>query len=227
MLKRRRYQEEEIEETKIWTSFTDLMSNAFMILSLLLFITLIRVFGITQENQQLKEEVEQLRKEAPPVLIIQDSGDFKFASGSAVLPDALSKYIEDSLVDKIEEVTAGNQIYTVEIIGHTDGDILGGSGNLDRNLEKVALGNLTLEDLTPGSNADLGLMRALAVVKELQNIKKSTGKLQNVQFYAYSAAQLFLPNSGKFAPVDRQENPNRRRIEIRFSPLGEAEIIRK
>ena len=41
-------------------------------------------------------------------------------------------------------------------------------------------------------------MRALAVVQELQN----TG-LKDVEFRAYSAAQLYLP-SGKLAPVNRQ-----------------------
>ncbi|AFZ50169.1 OmpA family protein [Dactylococcopsis salina] len=225
MLKRKRYWEEETEETNIWTSFTDLMSNAFMILSLLLFITLIRLFLITQENQQLKKELEQ-GKETPPILIIQDSGEFKFQSGSAVLPSPLKTYIRNTLVDKIEEITAGNQTYSVEIIGHTDGQILGGgNSNLDRNLEKVANGNLPITELQPGSNADLGLMRSLAVVKELQGIK-AQGRLQNLQFHAYSAAQLFLPNSQGFAAVDRAQNSSRRRIEIRFSPLGEAEVIR-
>ena len=225
MLKRKRYWEEETEETNIWTSFTDLMSNAFMILSLLLFITLIRLFLITQENQQLKKELEQ-GKETPPILIIQDSGEFKFQSGSAVLPSPLKTYIRNTLVDKIEEITAGNQTYSVEIIGHTDGQILGGgNSNLDRNLEKVANGNLPITELQPGSNADLGLMRSLAVVKELQEIK-AQGRLQNLQFHAYSAAQLFLPNSQGFAAVDRAQNSSRRRIEIRFSPLGEAEVIR-
>ncbi|AFZ45948.1 hypothetical protein PCC7418_3844 [Halothece sp. PCC 7418] len=224
MLKRKRW-EEESEETNIWTSFTDLMSNAFMILSLLLFITLIRIFLITQENQQMKKELEQV-KETPPVLIIQDSGDFKFQSGSAVLPSPLQTYIQNNLVNKIEEITAGSQTYSVEIIGHTDGQVLGGSNsNLDQNLEQVANGQLSMTQLQPGSNADLGLMRSLAVVKELQKVQ-AQGRLQNVQFHAFSAAQLFLPNSEEFAPIDRAENSGRRRIEIRFSPLGEAQVVR-
>jgi len=185
----------------------------------------IRIFLITQENQQMKKELEQV-KETPPVLIIQDSGDFKFQSGSAVLPSPLKTYIQNKLVNKIEEITAGNQTYSVEIIGHTDGQILGGrNSNLDQNLEKVANGQFPMTQLQPRSNADLGLMRSLAVVKELQNVQ-AQGRLQNLQFHADSAAQLFLPNSEEFAPVDRAENSSRRRIEIRFSPLGEAEVIR-
>lgn len=224
MVKRRFYAEESLDETNIWTSFTDLMSNGFMILSLFLFITLIRIFLIAQENEQLKQELEL--QTTPPVLIIQDSGEFRFPSGSAVLPSALETYIQEELVAKIEEITAGSQAYTVEIVGHTDGQILGGgNSNLDNNLENVARGNSGMETLQPGSNTDLGLMRSLAVVKKLQNIQ-AKGRLEDLQFRAYSAAQLFLPNSDEFAPVDRQENPTRRRIEIRFSPLGDAEIIR-
>ena len=224
MVKRRFYAEESLDETNIWTSFTDLMSNGFMILSLFLFITLIRIFLIAQENEQLKQELEL--QTTPPVLIIQDSGEFRFPSGSAVLPSALETYIQEELVAKIEEITAGSQAYTVEIVGHTDGQILGGgNSNLDNNLENVARGNSGMETLQPGSNTDLGLMRSLAVVKKLQNIQ-AQGRLEDLQFRAYSAAQVFLPNSDEFAPVDRQENPTRRRIEIRFSPLGDAEIIR-
>lgn len=40
-----------------------------------------------------------------------------------------------------------------------------------------------MSKLSAGSNADLGLMRALAVVQELQN-----AGLKNVEFRAYSAA---------------------------------------
>ncbi len=217
-MKKRRYWEETSEESNIWTSFTDLMSNAFMIISLLLIIALIQLFVLSQENQQSQQ--------TPPVLIIQDSGAFKFPSGSAVLPSALEQYINQELANKIEEITAGSQAYIVEIIGHTDGQLLGErNSNLDANLEQVAKGNLAMENLEPGSNADLGLMRALAVVKQLQAIQ-AQGRLQDLQFRAYSAAQLFLPDSDEFAPVDRNPNPNRRRIEIRFSPLGEAEVIR-
>ncbi len=59
-------------------------------------------------------------------------------------------------------------------------------------------------------------MRTLAVVQELQN----TG-LENVEFRAYCAAQLYL-SSGRLASVDCQPNETRRRIEIRFIPPGQS-----
>ena len=129
------------------------------------------------------------------------------------------------LVDRIERISQQRNLYVVrEIIGHTDGQVNFGNGNLDRQLEEVAQGKSSVESLKPGSNADLGLMRALEVVKQLQTVQEQTGRLKGVQFRPYSAAQLQLP-SGEFAGANRNPDANRRRIEIRFSPLGKAETI--
>ncbi|MEL7409409.1 MAG: hypothetical protein AAFN00_21095, partial [Cyanobacteria bacterium J06558_2] len=110
------------------------------------------------------------------------------------------------------------EIEFIQIIGHTDGQETNTNrfeSNLDKTLETAAQGKQPTADLTPGSNADLGLMRALAVVQELQNLG-----LKNAKFRAYSAAQLYL-SSGEPAPVDRQPDESRRRIEIRFIPPGQ------
>ncbi|MEM8830349.1 MAG: flagellar motor protein, partial [Cyanobacteria bacterium P01_G01_bin.19] len=58
-----------------------------------------------------------------------------------------------------------------------------------------------------------------------QTVQEQTGRLRGVQFRPYSAAQIQLP-SGDFASPNRQPDPSRRRIEIRFSPLGKAETVR-
>ncbi|PSO71529.1 MAG: hypothetical protein BRC41_01855 [Cyanobacteria bacterium QH_9_48_43] len=63
------------------------------------------------------------------------------------------------------------------------------------------------------------------MVKQLREIQQQ-GDLKGLEFRAYSAAQLILPNSENFAPKDRNPDATRRRIEIRFSPLGEAETIK-
>jgi flagellar motor protein MotB len=172
----------------------------------------------------VESEVQRL-KSAPPVVVIQDSGEYQFASGSATLPQELKNYIATDLVQRIEQISQQRNLYVVEIIGHTDGQVnFNGAGNLDRQLEAVAQGEQPINSLTPGSNADLGLMRALEVVKQLQQAQQR-GRLSGVQFRAYSAAQLQLP-SGDFADSNRNPDASRRRIEIRFSPLGRAETIR-
>ena len=274
---------EATESLNVWPSFTDLMANAFMIISLFLLLALFKSLFLkyaaeeseqnlsdterqvrllqreiaTLENElgestsdvrQLKKasselqrllldsnersrnrvdilesEIERL-KSAPPVVVIQDSGGYQFDSGSAKLPNNLKNYITEDLVDRIERVSQRRNLYVVEIIGHTDGQVNFGSGNLDRQLEAVAQGKQPIDSLQPGSNADLGLMRALEVVKQLQTVQEQTGRLKGVEFRAYSAAQIQLP-TGDFAPASRQPDASRRRIEIRFSPLGKAETV--
>lgn len=279
--------DDNLDSLNVWPSFTDLMANAFMIISLFLLLALLRSLflkltadetqlNLSTSEQQIKllqreivsleEEinaknttVERLRqnsinlnslstnlqtlleqsnsqltiaeaelkrlKSAPPVVVIQDSGEYQFASGSATLPTELTNYITTDLVNRIEQISQQRNLYVVEIIGHTDGQVnFNSASNLDRQLEKVAQGRQSISTLVPGSNADLGLMRALEVVKQLQRVQQR-GRLAGVQFRAYSAAQLQLP-SGDFASSDRAPNAARRRIEIRFSPLGKAETIR-
>lgn len=128
-------------------------------------------------------------------------------------------YIRDQLTAQIDNVIQNQSIDFVQIIGHTDGQVLGikyTTGNLDQNLEKVSNNQLSVGELKPNSNTDLALMRALAVVQELQKQKQ----FKNVKFRAYSGAQLYIP-SGEFAPINRKADETRRRIEIRFIPPGQ------
>lgn len=206
------------EELNIWTAFTDLMSNAFMILLLILLIASTK-YAISQ--------ISNKETETPPILLIKDE-NYRFDPGSAGIPPAMLNYITNKLVPNIEKTTKDFTINTVEIIGHTDEQPIGSvSSNLDNNLEAAASSQGSLSTLKAGSNADLGLMRSLAVVKELLTIQKKQGKMSRIRFRAYSAAQLILPN-GQFAPIpqERQSEATRRRIEIRFTRLGKEQEVK-
>jgi hypothetical protein len=194
----------ENQDLDVYPSFTDLMSNAFMIMSFLL---LLALFQSLELNRRLQS--------ATPIVIDEKSGNFKFKSGSAELTTDFQKYINREILPQIEKIIEDREIDFIQVIGHTDGQVLGLTGNLDQNLEKVAKNQLNVQQLNPGSNSDLALMRALAVVQELQ--KKE--EFKNVKFRAYSGAQLYLP-SGELAPLNRQADETRRRIEIRFIPPG-------
>lgn len=194
----------ENQDLDVFPSFTDLMSNAFMIMSFLL---LLALFQSLELNRRLQS--------ATPIVIDEKSGNFKFKSGSAELTLDFQKYINTEIIPQIETIIKEREIDFIQVIGHTDGQVLGLTGNLDQNLEKVAQNQLKVNQLNAGSNADLALMRALAVVQELQ--KKE--EFKNVKFRAYSGAQLYLP-SGELAPLNRQADETRRRIEIRFIPPG-------
>ena len=236
------------QSLNIFQSFTDLMANSFMILCLFLFLSIIhskflndkisstlelekkleaalelnrqsealrkKLQATLKENQQLEITNKRLQS-ASPIIIDEKSGKFKFKSGSAELNLELKKYIQEQIIPSIKNTIANKEIEFIQIIGHTDGQGISQTSNLDKTLENVAQGNTSVNKLLPGSNADLGLMRALAVVQEIQKTKG----MENVEFRAYSAAQLYLP-SGKLAPVDRDADETRRRIEIRFIPPG-------
>lgn len=218
MARRSRHTEYQ-EDLNIWPAFTDLMSNAFMILLLLLLIA---------SAKHTIWQLSQKQTGTPPILLIKDE-NYRFDLGSAAIPAAMLNYISNKLVPDIEKTTKDFNINTVEIIGHTDEQPIGSvSSNLDQNLEAAADSQGSVSTLKAGSNADLGLMRSLAVVKELLKIQKEQGRMPKIEFRAYSAAQLILP-SGEFAPIPqqkRQSEATRRRIEIRFTRLGEVREVR-
>lgn len=172
--------------------------------------------------------LENASKESkfPPNIFIEAAEGYDFPTGSAELTDRLETYISNNLVRQIEINIRDFNVDTVVVIGHTDGQAVRKSvSNLDGLVEKVAAGNSSLKNLKAGSNTDLGLMRALAVVRKLQDIQKQQGKLKGLDpkkgYRAYSAGQLTLRN-GEFAPLDSNPDKQRRRIEIRFtkSDLG-------
>jgi outer membrane protein OmpA-like peptidoglycan-associated protein len=193
------------EDLNIFQAFTDLMSNAFMIISFLLLISLLQSISIAKKLES-----------ASPIIIDEKSGNFKFPSGSAELTPDLQKYIQNTILPKIKKATEKGNIDFIQIIGHTDSQGIRNASNLDGKLTSAATGNEKINALKAGSNTDLGLMRAVAVVQFL-----NTNKLGKVKFRAYSAGQLYLP-SGELAKIDRVADDARRRIEIRFIPYGQT-----
>lgn len=165
----------------------------------------------------------------PPIIVFPESSNYKFPSGRAELSQEFKKHINTELRQRVLEITNKYDVDAIEVIGHTDGQPISGvnqsrqnqQSNLDANLERVNLGKLPVSRLQAGSNADLGIMRALAVVQEL---KQSGGEIANLNFRAYSAGQLLLED-GSPAPVDEKNTPERRRIEIRFTKLGQTQIV--
>ncbi len=210
-MKRRNRYIENSNSLDVYPAFTDLMSNAFMILSLFLLLALLE----SQRLNQNLQEANQRLQSASPIVIDEKSGQFSFISNSAELTPELQKYIINQVIPTIQETIQKHEIDFVQIIGHTDGQVISLMGNLDVILEKVAKNEQTVNKLKPGSNTDLGLMRALAVVQKIEE----TGQLKSVKFKAYSAGQLYL-SSGELSPLNRNADANRRRIEIRFIPPG-------
>lgn len=253
MTSRRRSKKDTAQEDSlnIWQASSDLISNAFLILNLFLFISLIQSNLLFRSNNDLKRASEQqlsaikaalaeaekknqqltaenAKLKSPPVVLIRDNSNRNFESGSATLSSALSRFIHQNLVSQLQGYAEEYNLqgYVVEVIGHTDGQVIRQNSNLDTRLEEVTSGDVSISELSAGSNADLGLMRALSVVRVLE--ENSELQELGLTFRAYSAAQLYKNNDGDYAPKMRgndQEDPRqqkRRRIEIRFTPPGQV-----
>lgn len=164
------------------------------------------------------------KSQFPPNIVITAAEGYDFPSGSAELPSSLETYISTKLAGKIDENIKEFDVDTVVVIGHTDGQAVNRSNsNLDGLVESVAAGDKSVKELSAGSNADLGLMRALAVVRRLQDIQKQRGRFKGLDprkgFRVYSAGQLILKN-GELAQPNPSPDKERRRIEIRFTKSG-------
>ena len=167
-----------------------------------------------------KDLIESLRKELVrfkedrQLIIWKESDGISFEPGSADITPfkkILNSKIK-AIDNRLEDLRKYN-VNTIEIVGHTDGVAVNKKGNLDSELEKVLLGDGEVGALHCGSNADLGLTRALSIALFLR------GRIErkDIIFKVYSAAQLILPNGRMIAKIDRKPDPDRRRIEIRFT----------
>ena len=191
---------------------------------------------LEKRNQDLQKEIDKLKpsipkkSDTPPIIFLRDSGAIRFKSGSAGLQgqQMLQEFDKkDGLIDEIENNARSYGINLVEIIGHTDLQPIGGvSSNLDKDLANIAnnadIDRVTADGLVAGSNADLGLMRAVEIMRILRYHQKNNGKLQGLEFRAYSAAQLVPP---KLPNNEKPKDDDKRRIEIRFTRLDESNTI--
>jgi outer membrane protein OmpA-like peptidoglycan-associated protein len=186
-----------------------------------------RIKKLNAEIDKLKAEIDKLKGEndklkgendKPPILVV-DAMQVSFEKGKAELErihrETLQKDVFSELLNIVEKYKS---VDTIEIIGHTDRSSVGGKSNLDHELLKALKGDEN-SLLTAGSNADLGLMRAIAVKQEWDKWLKKEGIIlpRPIKVRCYSAAQGIAPASknGKFFASQA------RRIEIRFTQLKE------
>jgi outer membrane protein OmpA-like peptidoglycan-associated protein len=159
----------------------------------------------------------------PIVLGLDEVKGFRFDPGSADLtPDFKDKLMGD-VFTKIKDVAQNYGIEVLEIVGHTDGLPIGYSrSNLDQllnGLELESIDRQMISSLKGGSNADLGLMRALSVAFYLNDLTSSSDDpdIRSLVFRVYSAAQLIDPEKDAIGGAPNLNIGERRRIELRFT----------
>ncbi|NQV11687.1 MAG: flagellar motor protein [Cyanobacteria bacterium] len=176
--------------------YTDLLSTSLLILLLTVAVS----------------SLARARNEKAPLLPLTEAESFRFDSGSYLLSQEFKVALQKRLPE-INQIIAKYQVDTVEVIGHTDGQPSGNVSNLDGRLPKVG-GQAMLSGFLAGSNADLGLLRAISVSNYLRGVLKPTGPTLTIR--PYSAGSL-IDTTGLYAPADTKGRAERRRIEVRFT----------
>jgi outer membrane protein OmpA-like peptidoglycan-associated protein len=233
-------------EDTYWPGVADLLLAALMIVVLLSFgglalfalnpgttdnrlrqlqnqLDTLRIATAKQEkiNVQLRAEIERLKLE-PPIIELTDAQMVTFGRGQANISSEFSAQLRErvfpqliTIIDKYPSVD------TIEIIGHTDDTAIGSPrSNLDAKLAQVFSGDLETSSLQPGSNVDLGLMRAAAVREAWERwlISRSAALPRRIGVRCYSAANAIPPADNPNETADQRAR-RARRIEIRFTKL--------
>lgn len=139
------------------------------------------------------------------------------------MPEAFEERLKTNVVQKVEELIKDYPVEVMEVIGHTDGTSPAGSSNFDELLPGFVMdGNAqsTIDNLKIGSNAELGLARALAVASVLTRefSKSNNANVRAIVARVSSAAQLSEPPSGNILGAPQKvDMPERRRIDLRFT----------
>jgi outer membrane protein OmpA-like peptidoglycan-associated protein len=146
----------------------------------------------------------------PPIIVLTEAEGYSFETGKADITAEFSDALTTKIIPNLKAFAKQYNCDVIEVIGHTDGQPVAAKSNLDAHLNRALNGETV--PLIPGSNADLGLMRAWSVIRLLREI----GEFQGKGFYGYSAGQAILQDGRYAAPYEVAPNASRRRIEIRL-----------
>lgn len=149
------------------------------------------------------------RLDQPPLIVLSEADGYTFESGKADISAEFHRQIYEVIAYRVQMEAINCTCDVVEVIGHTDGQLVGTRSNLDRELSYAVHFGATLN---PGSNADLGLMRAWAVANQLRRHPATA----HLRYYGFSAAQMIQPSGEYSLPGDIADRSERRRIEIRL-----------
>ena len=169
-----------------------------------------------------KDPNKPINQEAPIITLSENNPAFRFPSGSAQMnPDFEQKLLAD-VFPKIQDNSQRYQCDVLMVIGHTDEVQVGENkrwSNLDDELTR-AYATGTLDALHAGSNTDLGMVRALALVNFFRAHQELIPGIRYI--LPYSAGQMIQLNrslSTTFLNDNNKGIPDetRRRIELQLT----------
>lgn len=217
-------------ELNFWPGIADMILAIFMTFLILWVAEMVQSIEVATSDQQkittLEKEKEDFLKDKPPLIQLPHAKGYEFESGRAKRSQKFVDTWATEARDRVKNIFNNYKVDVVEIIGHTDGQkATGKQSNLDEQLENAVAEGFksgkedTVEKLSFGSNADLGLMRALSVAIFLNTEIPKIAPGKKITFRIYSAAQLILPSGELAYEVNRNPDDTRRRIELRFTKL--------
>jgi outer membrane protein OmpA-like peptidoglycan-associated protein len=163
-----------------------------------------------------------LPHDQPPIIVLAEAQGYAFETGKADITPEFENALKTKIVPRLKTLAQQYACDIIEVIGHTDGQPVTTRSNVDANLARKLNGEAY--NFMPGSNVDLGLLRAWSVIQYMQGL----GEFQEMLFYGYSAGQIIRPDGSYAASQDVAADASRRRIEIRLrrspsSPEGEKQ----
>ena len=182
-----------------WLGYTDMLSSTLLIVLL--------AMGLAALTKGLNEK--------PPLIQLTETESFRFPTAHYALSREFRAALDEKYSEEIKSTIQEFGVNVIEVVGHTDGqpNPRWATSNLDRRLQAVGP-QQEFTGFRSGSNADLGLLRAMAVSRYLQALLEQDQL--DVRIRPYSASSLLDPQ-GNFNPAPTVSDARRRRIELRFT----------
>jgi outer membrane protein OmpA-like peptidoglycan-associated protein len=168
--------------------------------------------------------LDKLVNQKPPIVRLSDAADYRFETGSYSIGGKFKRMLITEQLPEIRRVIKCYGIDTVEVVGHTDATPNQGVSNLDSfQSRKESL--FSKRQIQSGSNADLGLLRAISVEQLLkENLKK---QFPDIEYRSYSASSFIDPDgsSKSIRSKSPSSQQSKRRIEVRFTRSETSQVI--
>ncbi|KAB8153034.1 hypothetical protein EZY14_011685 [Kordia sp. TARA_039_SRF] len=195
---------------------------------------------IINENENLKNQVQEYRNNNPEHIEIDGTQDFYFNSGESFIVDNFKKYLNDSLIPKLvndlEKCKNCNALY---IVGHTDdvGATDKENARFDDNVYEIINRERDSIDFDYNSNTDLGLLRAMSIYCYLRDYKDENNiqVLKQIDYwFPYSAGPFIDPKKSSLINnlhnISDEYREEKRRIELwlyAYNPKKDSLINKK
>ena len=166
------------------------------------------------ELAKLGKNIESTNDEHdwPPFINLSEAEGFSFEVGKATLSASFERDLRGPIADRILLDAAKYNAKIVEVVGHTDEQpIRRGSTNLDGKIIDALSGKISVNELSPGDNAGLGIARAVSVANVLRGLEQLT----HLTVLPLSGGQLIIPVDQVTDGNQPGDVKERRRIEIR------------